>query len=208
MARPRTTSDEAVLRAAGRVLGRLGPGRLTLAAVAAEAGLAPATIVQRFGSKRGLLLALARRAGPDARRFFQDARNRLTRPNGVPGGPAGGAGPLEVLLAALQAMAGTVRTPEEMANSLAFLQLDLTDPEFRELATLHFGIVGEEITALLAEAAAAGDLAPGADTAALARSVHIAYNGVLIVWAMTGEGGTLEQALHAGLDRLLAPHRA
>ncbi|MFC5751353.1 TetR/AcrR family transcriptional regulator [Actinomadura rugatobispora] len=197
MARPRTTSDEAILRAAARVLGRLGPGRLTLAAVAAEAGLAPATIVQRFGSKRGLLLALARQAGPGVRRYFEDARRQA----------APGDAPLEILHAALGAMAATVRTPEEMANSLAFLQLDLADPEFREPAAVHFGIVREEITALLREAAATGGLAPGTGTAALARSVHVAYNGVLIVWAMTGEGGTLREALRTDLDRLLAPHR-
>src|SRR2546423_683694 len=46
------------LAAASRGIGRLGPGRLTLADVAHEAGLAPATLLQRFGSKRGLLLAL------------------------------------------------------------------------------------------------------------------------------------------------------
>ena len=39
-------------------MSRLGPARLTLAEVAKEAGLSPATLVQRFGSKRGLMLAL------------------------------------------------------------------------------------------------------------------------------------------------------
>jgi AcrR family transcriptional regulator len=198
VARPRTTSDEAILRAAARELGRLGPGRLTLAAVAAEAGLAPATIVQRFGSKRGLLLALARHAGPGVRRFFEDAREAASDRAGAP---------LEILHAALGAMAATVHTPEEMANSLAFLQLDLADPEFREPAAVHFHTVREEITALLREASGTGGLAPGTDTAALARSVHVTYNGVLIVWAMTGEGGTLQEALRTDLDRLLAPHR-
>ncbi|MCA1563440.1 MAG: TetR/AcrR family transcriptional regulator, partial [Acidobacteria bacterium] len=42
--------------AAIQVMARLGPVRLTLADVAREIGLSPATLVQRFGSKRGLLL--------------------------------------------------------------------------------------------------------------------------------------------------------
>ena len=41
-----------------RAVTRLGPN-LTLADVAREAGVSAATLVQRFGSKRGLLLAFA-----------------------------------------------------------------------------------------------------------------------------------------------------
>ncbi|MFB4320408.1 TetR/AcrR family transcriptional regulator [Actinomadura sp. 21ATH] len=193
MARPRTTSDEAILEAAARALGRLGPGRLTLGVVAQEAGLAPATLVQRFGSKRGLLLALAGRSGPGARGYFDRAREEH-------------AAPLEILKAALAGMAGNVRTPEEMANGLAFLQLDLTDPEFREHAAAHARTVADEIGALLERAAADGDLAPGTDTAALARSVQITYNGALILWALAGDGD-LAAVLLTDLDRLLAPYR-
>ena len=56
--RPRTVPDEQILTAAQRAMSRLGPARLTLAEVATEAGLSAATLVQRFGSKRGLMLAL------------------------------------------------------------------------------------------------------------------------------------------------------
>jgi AcrR family transcriptional regulator len=193
VARPRTTSDEAILHAAARALGALGPGRLTLGAVAREAGLAPATLVQRFGSKRGLLLALARHAEPGVRHTFERAR-------------AGHTGPLPALKAALAEMAAPVRTPREMAANLAFLQLDLTDPEFREPAAAHARAVGAEIAGLLEQAVAAGALAPGTDTAALARAVQITYNGVLILWALDGDGD-LVQTLRADLDRLLDPYR-
>ena len=56
--RPRATSDSDILAATYRVVSRQGPN-LTLADVAREAGISPATLVQRFGSKRGLLLAFA-----------------------------------------------------------------------------------------------------------------------------------------------------
>ena len=66
MPRPKTVDDTAVLDAAMRVVDRAGPGGLTLGAVAGEVGLSPATLVQRFTSKRGLLLALARRGAGGA----------------------------------------------------------------------------------------------------------------------------------------------
>ena len=51
---PRTVDDATIPRATAEVIGRAGLAGLTLAAVAREAGLSAATLVQRFGSKRGL----------------------------------------------------------------------------------------------------------------------------------------------------------
>jgi AcrR family transcriptional regulator len=194
MARPRTTSDAAILGATGRAIGRLGVGRLTLAAVAEEAGLAPATLVQRFGSKRGLLLAFAARAGSAAREPFAKARAEHDSP-------------VAALHQALAALASGVSTPEDLANSLTFLQLDLTDPEFRRHAADHAAAMLDEIRALLEAAVDAGEMADGTDTARLAHSVRVAYNGVLIVWALTGDG-PLSHELRARVDDVLGPYLA
>ena len=43
-----------------RVMQRRSPVDLTLADVAKEAGVVPATLIQRFGTKRSLLLAACR----------------------------------------------------------------------------------------------------------------------------------------------------
>ncbi|MFD8888404.1 helix-turn-helix domain-containing protein [Streptomyces erythrochromogenes] len=80
MARPRGVEDAVILRAAVRVMGRVGPAGLTLAAVAGEVGLVPGTLVQRFGSKRGLLLALADRS-PTATPPATAARSSTTWPS-------------------------------------------------------------------------------------------------------------------------------
>src|SRR5262245_3308636 len=118
--RPRSASDTEILEAAGRAIARLGPARLTLADVAKEVGLSPATLVQRFGSKRGLLLALARAGAGEVDDCF--AAVRAAHPS-----------PLEALVAAATAMTQHTQAPEEMANHLAFLQIDLCDPDFHRL---------------------------------------------------------------------------
>src|SRR5918992_5126590 len=66
--RPRTIDDGDILQAAAMTISRVGPSNFTLADVASAVGLSPATLVQRFGSKRGLMLALAEQgvAGVDA----------------------------------------------------------------------------------------------------------------------------------------------
>jgi AcrR family transcriptional regulator len=183
VARPRTVADDAVLDAAARLIGRVGPARLTLAHVAEEAGLSPATLVQRFGSKRGLLLAVARRR--------------------VDFGAAG-ATPIGALLAGLVALAAPVRTPEALANNLAFLQVDLADAEFHAEAVAHFTALREHVEALLRDAIDAGEL-ERVEVARLAETVVTAYNGALITWAVLREG-SLEDWLRRQVEAVLAPY--
>lgn len=194
MARPRTTSDEAILQATARAIGQHGPNSLTLGAVAKEAGLAPATLVQRFGSKRGLLLALAERAPDDTRAVF--ARARTAAPDS----------PVKALHDAYAAMAVGINTPQEMANNLAFLQLDLTDPEFRAHAAAQTSAFREATAALLDAAVFAGELRDAMDTSRTARSLHVVFSGTLLLWAVDGEGDPLA-LLHADIEDTLHPFR-
>ncbi len=70
--RPQKVTDDDVFMAAQRAMSRLGPGELTLAEIAAEAGVTAGLLVQRFGSKRALLLALSERfSGGTAEMFAQ-----------------------------------------------------------------------------------------------------------------------------------------
>ena len=84
MTRPRTVSDAEILQAAGRAISRIGPVKLTLADVAREVGLSPATLVQRFGSKRGLLLALAESAAASVDDCFAAVRAAHPQPLEAP----------------------------------------------------------------------------------------------------------------------------
>ncbi|HEX2202672.1 MAG TPA: helix-turn-helix domain-containing protein [Longimicrobium sp.] len=191
--RPRSVSDEDVFAALARVIGRVGPARMTLADVGAEAGLTAGALVQRFGSRRGLMLALSRTGVADVRR--QAARIRRAA-----------ASPLAALFDFAAGMARWVRTPEEMANHLAFLQLDLTDPEFHAPALEYFLAERDALRSLLDEAVAAGELAPGADAARLAAAVQVAMNGARVVWAVVRDG-TLEERTRDAVETVLGPHR-
>lgn len=194
MPRPRTVDDAGVLDAAVRVIDRGGPAQLTLGAVAGEVGLAPATLVQRFGSKRGLLLAIARRSAQDGGSSLRQAADRHRSP-------------LRALVSGLTAMSSGVASPEALANQLAFLQIDLSDPEFHELALRHATAVRAEARTLLDAGVAAGELRPGTDTRRLAQAVQTTYNGALITWGLYRRG-RLDSWLRRELDALLGPYRA
>jgi AcrR family transcriptional regulator len=191
--RPRTVPDEHILGAAQRVMSRLGPARLTLAAVAREAGLSPATLVQRFGSKRGLIQAL----WADALSAI-DACFEMLRPAHT--------SPLAAVLAAATEMPRHTSSPEEMANHLAFLQIDVSDPEFHPYLLEMSQRTEAWYRALLDEAVAAGEIVK-TDTALLARAIGATAGGSLIGWAIFREG-TAEAWVRRDVETLIAPYRA
>jgi AcrR family transcriptional regulator len=190
--RPRETTDDAILAATHRAMSRFGPARLTLAHVAAEVGVAPATLVQRFGSKRGLLLALARQAA--AITGGEYAAIRAAHPS-----------PLAALFAVADCMAGMAPTPEALANNLAYLQIDLTDPDFHRIALEQARAARGELRTMLDAAVKAGELAP-CDTGRLARAVGVTLGGGLLAWAIEREG-TAADWLRYDLETLLGPYR-
>ncbi len=192
MSRHRTRPDREVLEAAIRVISRLGPARFTLADVSAESGLAPATLLQRFGSKRGLLLAVAAQACPDVDHCFSQVRART-------------ASPLAALEASLDEMTRFVRTPAEMANSLAFLEMDLTDPDFHRLALRSSKAIVAGYRALLEDAVQAREIV-SCDTARLAHAIQALASGSMLEWAIHGEG-RLADWLRRDVEMLLAPLR-
>jgi AcrR family transcriptional regulator len=190
--RPRTVDDAAILDAAGRIISRQGPGRFTLADIGAEVGLSAAALVRRFGSKRGLMLALARAARDSVEACFAVVR-RSNR------------SPLAAVLAAGTEMTRYVNSPEEMSNHLAFLQTDLNDPDFYAVMLENSRQILEGYRRLLDEAVAARELVP-CDTARLARAVDALAGGSLIGWAVH-RGGTAEAWVRYDLGTLLEPYR-
>lgn len=190
MPRPKTRSDAEVMKGLGRVLLRKGPHDFTLADVAGEVSLAPATLVQRYGTKRRLLLRFVREEARRAETPFRRAA-------------AGGGTPLVILRRALHAAAEEVRVRRALANSMALLVEDVRDEGLRRLAGRHARETVDLIERYLVEAAAAAELPPMEDARRLAEAVYAAWNGALIQWGLRGEG-SLDAWIDAVLDPLLA----
>jgi AcrR family transcriptional regulator len=186
-------SDEDLLQATARAVSKVGPARLTLADVAREAGVVPATLVQRFGTKRGMLLALAR-LGSGSEADQMTAIRAAHR------------SPLRALFAVAECWTGMARSPEELANHLSFLVIDLTDPEFHYFALKHAQSFHAEMKRLLDDAVTAGELSV-CDTDALARVVQETLQGALVAWAIYREGSARDW-VRRDLEFLLGPYLA
>lgn len=190
--RPRTIDDAEILMAAQRVMQRVGPANFTLQRVSDEAGLAPATLIQRFGSKRQLLRALSDSAPGHSAAIVAAMREQHDSP-------------LAVAREFLLCFAEMARTPKEMAHHLAYFQLDLTDPVMhRNLVRMSREHV-DTVAALLDEAVQTGELVPH-DTKRRAHLLHTVASGGLLTWA-TFRAGTARDWIARDLDDVLTPLR-
>lgn len=191
--RPRTVEDSAILEAAVNVLGRIGPERLTLADVGEAAGLSAATLVQRFGSKRDLMLSVLKHTTSGFEQRFQAAMT-------------GSDSPLEAIFAAAMDRA-PFGGRDELANMLAFYLSDLGDPDFRALAAENSRNAVAGFKRLLDEAVAEGEIAESyVDTTQLAETIYSLMMGTLLTWTVSGEG-SYRARIRSQLDVLLRPFR-
>jgi AcrR family transcriptional regulator len=193
MPRPRQTSDAQILAAAARVMQRISPVDLTLADVAKEAGVVPATIIQRFGTKRALLLA-------HCKEWTADVAGKFARARAKHGSP------LKTAMETWVESSGFAATPESMANFLAYLQIDLTDPEFHAVLLTQSGSMRDETRKLLDDAIAAREL-KACDTRELARLVQQVNSGAMLDWAVYRKG-PLSAWIRRSVEALLAPYRS
>lgn len=182
MARPRQNSDEELLHRIEAALSRrTSLKRWSLADVAAEIGVAPATLVKRFGSRHGLLVALTRR-------WVDSTPAEL--PADVP--------PRQAVLRWVE---DSFAVPSDRRAAVANLQLlveDLADPVLA-------GLVGDGWTRqidLLARALAADPASSQGDTRQLAVLILDVLNGAQLR-AAAGERTAPRQAVERLLEVLL-----
>jgi AcrR family transcriptional regulator len=190
--RPRKASDAEIFGAVHRIMSRLGPSQWKLADIAAEAGLTAGALVQRFGSKRGLMVALTRQVADATPAMF--AQLRAVHPS-----------PLATLHAYADCIAQMGASPGELAHHLAYLQLDLTDPDLHQHVRAQAIATRAALQDLIEEAVAAGELAPTVDSAALARAVEVTLSGSLMTWAFYQDGRSADW-VRADLEAVLRPY--
>ena len=192
--RPRKVSDDEVFAAAHRATNRLAPNELTLAEIAKEAGVTAGALAQRFGSKRALLLALARGAAESTGDFIGQLK-------------ASHRSPLAAVRAYAECMAQLAQSPAALARNIAYLQIDLADPDFRAQLAVQARATRAGLEDLLASAVAKGELKRGTDVTALARTVEAMVNGSMMTWAFYADGPA-ERWIKDDVNAVLKPHLA
>lgn len=165
MPRAKSVSDEAVLDAAIAVMFRAGPADFTLCDVAKAAGLAPATLIQRFRTKHGLVTAAVRRESL----LFAEALRALPVAKGRDA-------VVELFLTSTPGPEAENAFPDQ----LLWLREDYRNPELNVLARERFRLLRDAVIARMPA------LPLPAESAA--RLVEAQWHGALVQWGLEPEG--------------------
>ena len=190
--RPRKAEDVDVFAALVRVMQRRGPAELTLREIAAEAGVTAGALVQRFGSKRAMLLAHARYAAGTG-----DVGVTVPRPRT--------SSPLAALRSVTAMYAQLADSPRAAVRNLAYLHNDLADPALRRHLLRLSRAARAWYEERLGEAVVAGELRPDTEVQKLARLIEVTLRGSFLCWTLYREGSAADW-LREDLEATLGPH--
>jgi AcrR family transcriptional regulator len=171
---------------------RRGPAELTLREIAREAGVTAGALVQRFGSKRSMLLAHARHAAATG-----DAGLTVSEPRT--------SSPLGTLRTAADMYASLADSPHAAVRNLAYLLNDLGDPALRRHLLRMSRTARAWYEQLLTEVIAAGELHGVTDVRPLARLIEATLRGSFLSWALYREGAAADW-LREDFEAVLRPY--
>jgi len=190
--RLRKAEDADIFAAMVRVMMRVGPAELTLSAIAKEAGITAGALVQRFGSKRKLMLAHARYAAATLDIGFGPP---ATRPES----------PLSAIHEVAEAYAQLADSPRAALRNLAYFLRDLADPALRRNVLRLHGAARGYYERLVTDAIGAGELRADTDVQGLARTIAVTLEGSFLSWTLFQQGPALDW-LSEDLKAVLRPH--
>lgn len=185
MPRRKQRSDAQVLDAILPVILARGLHRVTLPELGEAAGLSPATLLQRFGSRTEVI-----EAALDQGTAALEAE--LDRP------PCFEEDPRAALIHFLLGLAAPIGDRERLAGSLEILGRDMVVPHRNLAARRHLGLVRARIARGLEAMGHAPD-----EAQRRALTVEALWHGLAIQWALHGEG-RLDDWLRVGLEDVLA----
>lgn len=186
MAQKKSIDDASVLEKALLVISELGPEGFTLADIGKAVGLAPATLMQRFGSKKQLLILAARQMNAKLRKDLEELKQKKL--------------PWEQeLILLLGDIPDGFDSRQDIANSLGVLKLDIVDPELHPAARQLFDTLRERILELLQEGQSEGQLDVSVDAKVIAWELDALRHGLVIQWCISGNG-TLKKWLEKGFE--------
>lgn len=194
--RPRTFSDEAIYAATATVLAKMGNEHLSLSLIADEVGCSPPALVQRFGSKRALLLNYVAWITEQIRLRFAAVGET-------------NAAPLDKIkgLASLPRSKRPYEiTEQEGMPTSVFMHLAAwNDDSFRPLVEERLELLENEFHKLLVQATEAGQIR-GCDEREMARALVTTFSGIALQALSVSRGPVEERAGHM-VDFLLKPYR-
>ncbi len=165
MPRRKSISDEELLDRALPIMARAGPAGFTLADIAKAVGVAPATLLQRFGDKQTLI----------ERAFTQDNARFVVWLGTLPAGVGA-----DIVIRIYSEATELFGEEPSLADHLLWLREDIRDPTLNRLSLQRFRLFRREIVKRLPPMRIPPDR--------VARLLDAQFHGAVVQWALEPRG--------------------
>ncbi|MFI4933529.1 MAG: TetR/AcrR family transcriptional regulator [Caulobacterales bacterium] len=165
MTRHKSISDEEVLDRALPLMASAGPGGFTLADLAREVGVSPATLLQRFGDKQTLI----------ERAFARDNERFVVWVENLPAGVGA-----DVVIRIYSDATKLFGDNPSLADHLLWLREDIRDPALNRLSHQRFKLFRAAIVKRLPPMRIAADRA--------AQLLDAQFHGAVVQWGLEPHG--------------------
>lgn len=175
MPRKKTIDDETLLKMVLEVITKVGPTTFSLKDLRKKTGLSPATLLQRFGSKKNILHKAIELSNSHLGDRFT---NRV----------AISKSPTEEIINIYLDLSMQFSRPIDVANGLDILKLDITEKKLNKLTRKYFEIRRKKIEYLIILAQEKNEITSKINAAELVLTLESLWQGSIMLWALIGKG--------------------
>ncbi len=192
MARTKKVTDDAILHIILETIVEVGATEFSLEDLSKKTGLSPATMLQRFGSKKAILHKALELANQNLDKTFT---NHVSTAKSA----------LHKISDMYIELCSAFRSPKDVAKGLDILKLDITEKKLNTITRSYFDIRRKKILSLLSQAIDQGEISDSISIIHLAENLEALWQGGILQWALIGNGSLnswLETRLNSFFDLL------
>lgn len=175
MPRKKKLDDAIILKMILEVIIKEGATTFSLEDLSKKTGLSPATLLQRFGSKKNILHKAIELSNQDLKKNLE---NKISIHKS----------PIQEIINIYLELSGPFSNPVDVANGLDILKLDITQKNLNQLTRKYFEIRRNKIKSLLTLAQKKGEIPGDHDVTQITWNLECLWQGSVMLWALIGKG--------------------
>jgi hypothetical protein len=189
MPRKKMIDDTKILKMALEVIIEMGATTFSLEDLRNKTGLSPATLLQRFGSKKNILHKAIELSN-------NDVKNSLNNKSVV------SKSPIQEVINIYLELSMPFSTPGDIASGLDILKLDITEKKLNSLTRKYFEIRRKKIESLIILAQKKNEISSSVNASEIVWNLESLWQGSIMLWALIGNGN-LQKWLKKRLDTFI-----
>jgi AcrR family transcriptional regulator len=186
MPRKKILDDKTILQCAFEVILKVGASDFNLQDLSKKTGLSPSTLIQRFGSKKNILLEAIKLA----RQNLKEDLNKITLSH---------KSPTQQIINIYLEPVNLLKSPESVAKTLDLIKLEIKQKKLKPLVRDFFRIRRKKIKVLIIAGQKEQEIRSNLNSLQIISHLETLWHGSIVLWALIGKNTAhewLKKELH------------